>query len=472
MSIYYQNVRGLRSKLNILSNNIPIVSHYDVIVFTETWLIDSIHSSELGLNNYEIYRYDRNQPGVSRGGGCIIAIDQTIKSSPVIVDNDNLELICATFKIKSKRYILCTVYIPPGSSSDLYLKYSYIVDELISRYPTSTVLLTGDYNLPNVTWDPSSCSPIITRNNAGADIIISSSQFHRLFQLNHIQNNNNTILDLVFSNDSQNIRVVTSDEELIQPDPHHPPLIIEILRKKKFGTSHKSNINNANNNSHVIRNYKSGDYSELSTYLTDSYNRKFNDLPDSDLDTLVESFYDVLSTGIELYIPQKVIIPPKFPVWFSSELKNLVLEKKKVHSRYKALGCRRLYAEFSLLRTQCKKISSRDYSAFIQDVENELSSNPKKLWNFISNKKKDSGNPPIMHLDNMKSDDSKTIANLFARNFFQNYSSDSCPKIDLDYNTHININLNFEFEIVLLYFYINFNIQCTLGKTKKGSQVF
>uniref|UniRef100_A0A8D9AKJ2 Uncharacterized protein n=1 Tax=Cacopsylla melanoneura TaxID=428564 RepID=A0A8D9AKJ2_9HEMI len=57
----------------------------------------------------------------------------------------------------------------------------------------------------------------------------------------------------------------------------------------------------------------------------------------------------------------------------------------------------------------------------------------------MSNKKSNSGNPAIMYLDNSKSDDSKTIVNLFARNFSQNYSSDFCPKKALDYNTHINI---------------------------------
>uniref|UniRef100_A0A8D9EWR7 Endonuclease/exonuclease/phosphatase domain-containing protein n=1 Tax=Cacopsylla melanoneura TaxID=428564 RepID=A0A8D9EWR7_9HEMI len=209
------------------------------------------------------------------------------------------------------------MYIPPDSSSDLYLEYSFIIDDIISRYPKSSLILTGDYNLGQyISWDPLSCAPIITKNSACADILISSSQFHRLFQLNHIQNINNVILDLVFSNNSQNMRVVPSDEKLLKPDPQHPPLMIEILNKNKTATCKKLNQSNRR---YIIRNYKSGDYPNLSSYLSDSFCDQSQFPVGSDLDTLVECFYAILLRGIELHIPEKQIIPPKFPVWFGSE---------------------------------------------------------------------------------------------------------------------------------------------------------
>lgn len=46
-----------------------------------------------------------------------------------------------------------------------------------------------------------------------------------------------------------------------------------------------------------------------------------------------------------------------------------------------------------------------------------------------------------MYLNNLKSDDSRTIANLFAKTFSDNYSTVSAPQIDRRcYGTHININ--------------------------------
>lgn len=59
LRIYYQNVRGLRTKLNevyleILNND------FDVIILTETWLNDSISDAEIFDSRYNVFRRDRN----------------------------------------------------------------------------------------------------------------------------------------------------------------------------------------------------------------------------------------------------------------------------------------------------------------------------------------------------------------------------------------------------------------------------
>jgi hypothetical protein len=47
------------------------------------------------------------------------------------------------------------------------------------------------------------------------------------------------------------------------------------------------------------------------------------------VNTLVEAFYAKLHEGIEKYVPLKKHYTPKFPIWFSQELKSLVFEKKR-----------------------------------------------------------------------------------------------------------------------------------------------
>jgi len=54
-NIYYQNVRGLRSKLFNLRTNFILLS-YDAYILTETWLSDDISNSELGFDGYLILR--------------------------------------------------------------------------------------------------------------------------------------------------------------------------------------------------------------------------------------------------------------------------------------------------------------------------------------------------------------------------------------------------------------------------------
>lgn len=44
---YYQNVRDLRTKLNCLHHNVPLMN-YDLLIFTETMFYDIIENDELG----------------------------------------------------------------------------------------------------------------------------------------------------------------------------------------------------------------------------------------------------------------------------------------------------------------------------------------------------------------------------------------------------------------------------------------
>lgn len=68
---YYQNVRGLKTKLSIFRQNFVTLNHYDYLILTETWLTTEISSSELGMSDYLIYRTDRNNINsiYSKGGG-------------------------------------------------------------------------------------------------------------------------------------------------------------------------------------------------------------------------------------------------------------------------------------------------------------------------------------------------------------------------------------------------------------------
>lgn len=64
---YYQNVRGIKSKLTKLY----VDSHTDVLMFTETWLNESINGYEILCSDYKIFRCDRSKftSNKKEGGG-------------------------------------------------------------------------------------------------------------------------------------------------------------------------------------------------------------------------------------------------------------------------------------------------------------------------------------------------------------------------------------------------------------------
>lgn len=75
ISIFYQNVRGLRTKTSVFYRNVCL-NCFDVICLTETWLIDGISDSELFDGRYFVWRRDRSylQTNQTMGGGVLIAI--------------------------------------------------------------------------------------------------------------------------------------------------------------------------------------------------------------------------------------------------------------------------------------------------------------------------------------------------------------------------------------------------------------
>lgn len=72
LKVYYQNVRGLKSKLFQLYNELS-ASDYDIVMLIENWLNNSVLDSVCDLSKYTVYIRDRNSVNKSEGGGVLIA---------------------------------------------------------------------------------------------------------------------------------------------------------------------------------------------------------------------------------------------------------------------------------------------------------------------------------------------------------------------------------------------------------------
>lgn len=59
LTIYYQNVRGLRTKASTFFSNV-ICSNYSIICITETWLEPKISTKDYFPPCFNVYRQDRD----------------------------------------------------------------------------------------------------------------------------------------------------------------------------------------------------------------------------------------------------------------------------------------------------------------------------------------------------------------------------------------------------------------------------
>lgn len=100
-------------------------SLYDIFIFTETWLMENIVTSELGFHGYEVFRYDENSQSssLSRGGGVLISVRNTYISKPIVLYNINIELLFVIIQLPKRSLIISSVYIPYRSSINVINEY-------------------------------------------------------------------------------------------------------------------------------------------------------------------------------------------------------------------------------------------------------------------------------------------------------------------------------------------------------------
>lgn len=102
IKLYYQNVRGLRTKTIEFYKNI-CSSSYDIIVLTETWLMDGILNGELFDHRYTVHRRDRTNSTKKDGGGLLIAIRKSLNSTRIMTWASISEDLWVTFEVKNKK---------------------------------------------------------------------------------------------------------------------------------------------------------------------------------------------------------------------------------------------------------------------------------------------------------------------------------------------------------------------------------
>lgn len=118
---YYQNGRGLRTKLFTLNCNVYNLD-YTFIILTKSWLHENIHDNELGLFNYNIFRFDRclSTSVCNRAGGVLIGVKKGITSSLLSVSSINVEHIFVELIVHSSKYLIGSVYFLPNYPQDSY----------------------------------------------------------------------------------------------------------------------------------------------------------------------------------------------------------------------------------------------------------------------------------------------------------------------------------------------------------------
>lgn len=141
MYIIHLNIRSLQPKIDLLRTWLTY-NKPKVITFSETWLNSTISDDDIKLDNYVLYRADRN----SRGGGVATYISSTLVSELVTPKENPLYFEFLFVKIilhKNKQLIIGNIYRPPKA---LVESTKGIISTINSLDDHTEMILLGDFN--------------------------------------------------------------------------------------------------------------------------------------------------------------------------------------------------------------------------------------------------------------------------------------------------------------------------------------
>ncbi|XP_022178703.1 uncharacterized protein LOC111039470 [Myzus persicae] len=394
---------------------------YDIIILTETWLTPDISDSELGFAGFQVIRLDRNHNNSTsiRGGGVLIAIKNTRSFQPISLTVSNVEQVFVLLSLNSGHLLVGGVYLPPRSPLSVVESHITSVEHIISSYKPNSLVICGDYNLPNINWSSDELGLIGTNDpNIISTTIIDSFSYLNFFQHNFFRNNHGSILDLVFSNCNR-ITVNLATEYLVIPDPYHPPLHVVFPSQ-----SDKSVVN-----THTYKDFKAANYNAITQFIN-SFNWELT-FSQYTIEDAASVFNEALLHAIDLFVPTKIFKLPKFPAWTSPSLKNIIMEKKRAHALYKCSRSPYDYSAFSELRAKCKRQSKIDYQSYIKNTENSFNRNPSLFWKSIKNLNQKNTVPTTLFWNNDKVDTPLGSANLFSKYFYSMYNNSISPPINI-----------------------------------------
>ena len=416
--LYYQNVRGLRSKISDFFLEVSD-SAYDCIVLTESWLDSQICSSQLFGDHYTVYRSDRCSRNSTKvtGGGIVIAVRRSL-SSALLVDamDETLEQLWVTVKNSESKVVIGAIYLPPNLRNEVEVIDRHIlsIEKAHSLIDINDdFLLFGDYNRPGLSWSMHPQANYLFVNalhstvNTGSSRLLDGMAFHNLYQINPVCNQNGRFLDLIFANKQalSVCSVSTAPDNLSSIDVHHSPLMVTFQR-----TFRQLFVDEVDTNSFDFRR---GNYDAMNASLRNVDWSLINRCNDPDEAVCV--FTAIISDVINLHVPK--VLPRRKPAWGNNHLTRLNRLRKSALRAYQRNRNLVNRSRFTAASRSYKALNRRLYKAFLLKTERNLRSNPKSFWRFVNTKRREDGLPSSVFLLHHEACTYSSKCDLFAKHF-------------------------------------------------------
>lgn len=432
LRIYYQNVRGLRSKIDSFFLAISELD-YDVIVLSETWLDDCILSSQLFGSNYSVFRTDRSalNSDKGRGGGVLIAVSSRIScsvdSAPV---SNQLEQLWVKIVLPRNNVSIGVIYLPPDKKNDIDTIQRHIesIGAVHSHlHENDMAMLFGDYNLSDVHWTSDANDNVFvdltrTRLNPASSTLLDGFCFHGLSQVNTIVNSGGRTLDLVLLNDVvlPNHSIHEAVEALTTVDVHHPP--IELVVSCPLPVVYETVSDNTGFD------FKKANFESLNVALRSMDWDRLDSI--EDVNEAVAFFTNSVMQAVAEHVPPRR--PPSKPPWSNSRLRLLKRRRSAALRFYRSHRSQQSKLHFNRSSSEYRSYNAYLFAQYKSRTEQNLRSNPKQFWSFVNTKRNEDGLPTSMYLDELSADSASDKCELFAMQFKRAFNDYASPASQID----------------------------------------
>jgi hypothetical protein len=395
-SVLHLNIQSLIPKLDIIEIELTT---FDVLIFSETWIDQSVSDHDISLPYYTPpFRSDRTR----HGGGVAIYVKENI---PVRRRADleivGLECVWLELNVGIHPVLIGGFYRPPS------IQNWEVIEMSIDRAHGTglkNIIIAGDFNENLLDQKRTHILPLLT----------SYSLTQVIEEPTHFTETSATLLDLFIVNDKNKVKVAGVGEPVYSDSiRYHCPIYVILSFKK----NHKPTFRR------TIWKYEDGNYDmfrqELASVNWDSL------LSNQNIDSATSIITDIILAAASKAIPNKLVaIRPQDPPWMHSQIRKMIRKRKRLHKLAKKSNNPSHWENFRSLRNKVIREIRNAQNQFQKKLTEKLNTShrdPKSWWKLVkqimgSSKNLNTRSQPLDCNGNMLFDD-KEKADAF-NNYF------------------------------------------------------
>ncbi|KAL1396283.1 hypothetical protein pipiens_010630 [Culex pipiens pipiens] len=327
-----------------------------------------------------------------------------------------LEQTCVKINFGQSSLIICTVYLSPSVGIDRYELHANCIEQLSNHLSeTDSILLVGDYNLPDVTWfhdDDLGCllplSNSFDDNVTKEKVVLEAVADAGLQQINYVVNKDNKRLDLAFVSESSCWDILEPPIPLLGVDAYHPPLLlnhccVDAGNQAKLDADDRYDFGRCN-------------FDRINQLISAiDWN---STLSHRDPENAAAAFYDHVYQILQAEVPLRR--PPssrKFE-WWNSELSKLKNQLRKAQKKFCKSPNPAAELQLSIAESKYKDLHRTSYRNYLETVQQGFKRDPSSFWSYVRSKKGVKGLSVDLTYKAQKSSSAKEAAQLCA-DFFK-----------------------------------------------------